>query len=91
MNKLNRIRTPPQTKEKEMKKDDDTEYNKDDECKLHLAECYLSKKRIDLLSNEIEEKDKQGEVLKVRVGELEVALKEMDSSKINEVKLSKIR
>jgi hypothetical protein len=91
MNKLNRIRTPPQNKEKEIKKAEDSDTNREDECKLHLAECYLSKKRIDLLNNEIEEKEKQGEVLKVRLGELETALKEMDSSKISEVTFIKCR
>ncbi len=91
MNKLNRIRTPPQIKDKEMKKAEDSDPNREDECKLHLAECYLSKKRIDLLSNEIEEKEKQGEVLKVKLGELETALKEMDSSKLSEVTYIKHR
>ena len=93
MNKTNRIRTHYKTREKDenLTDDRDNQTDQEDRCKLHLAECYLSKKRIDVLTNEIEEKEKQESQLKSRLQEMEVALKEKESMNFTEVYIILIR
>lgn len=89
MSRLNRIRTPPKNNDKEIKRTSaniskEKEPSKDEECKLHLAECYLSKRRIDHLTSEIEEKEKQEDILKGKLEEMESAMKQKENLKTNE-------
>ena len=76
-NSTNRIRTPKSVdKSKSQEKINDipnyeNEMEEKQNCKLHLAEVYLSKKRIDLLTTEVEEKNKNESLLKEKIEEIE--------------------
>jgi cell division protein FtsB len=56
----------------------------DDKCKIHLAECYTANKKIDKLTEELEEKQQAESDLKSKLGELETELKQKLTGAISE-------
>jgi len=63
--------TPKSTRINFHKKNEENDYIVSDKCRVHLAECYAAKKRIEMLNGLVEEKNNSEEITKRRLEEEE--------------------
>jgi len=91
--KTNKLRTPSGSPRNSKinfhkKNDDNTDtYNISDKCRVHLAECYEAKKRIDLLTGELQEKNIAEEISKKKLEEEEKNTQRIESLYLKEVQI----
>jgi hypothetical protein len=91
----NKLRTPPRSDKSTIKfnlenNPNNISNNSNDLCKIHLAELYTTNKKLEKLTNELEEKTKNEIILSSRLGELDRNLNEKIKQNLIEINEQKI-